>query len=97
MKNILTLKIQCFCTHQEEAASQRNYHISEYLKEIKQKKKKQITIYCLRYLSKCSHTLEWRGNILQEYLIYNAKLNSLCKISDRNTNNRQSRIVNNCS
>lgn len=40
MKNILTLKIQCFCTHQEEAASQRNYHISEYLKEIKQKKEK---------------------------------------------------------
>lgn len=58
MKNIHTLKIQCFCTHQEEASSQRNYHISEYLirDKAKKKKKKQITIYRLHYLSKCSHT-----------------------------------------
>lgn len=47
-KNILTQKIQCFCTHQAEAASQQNYHISEHLRKGKTKEKqKEITMHCL--------------------------------------------------
>lgn len=59
MKNILTLKIQCFCTHQEEAASQRNYHISEYLKEIKQKREsKSLYTVCITFQSARTHWSE---------------------------------------
>lgn len=44
--------IRCFCTHQEEAASLKNYHISEHLKRREAHKKKPITTYCLCYFSK---------------------------------------------
>lgn len=88
-KNILTLKIQCFCTHQGEAASPKNCHISEHLMKEKAKKKKQVTIHHLCHLSKYLCTGAAR-QYTGEYLMYNAKLNSLCKTRDRNTNNRQS-------
>lgn len=46
-KNILTQKIQCFCTRQAEASSQQNYHISEHLirGERKQKKRKSKLLF----------------------------------------------------
>lgn len=66
MKNILTQQIQCFCIHQEEAASQKNYHISEHLmRGNTEEKANHYVLFVLPF--KVQVCVLWGPNILEGY------------------------------